>query len=70
MRDQNWRRGRSPYCLIQGLYPLITYRMIPITLYYAANLRVYRLPQRLPMARAGIPNAWHENSGTHVKICR
>ena len=44
MRDQNWRRGGARHRLIQGLNPLITHRMIPITLYYAANVRVLCLP--------------------------
>jgi hypothetical protein len=55
-----------PDRLIQGLNPLITNRMIPITLYYAANIRVLGLPQGLPMARAGIADARYKKHGTHM----
>jgi hypothetical protein len=45
MRDQNWRPRGLPHCFIQGLNPHITHRMIPIPLYYTANVPVLYLPQ-------------------------
>jgi hypothetical protein len=57
VRNENGVTPRGRHCLINRLNPVVANRSFPVPLIYALVLRVFSLPQTLPMFWARIPQA-------------
>jgi len=63
VRDQNHIRPGSFYCVLNRGDPVFTNRIIPIALLDADETGIGLFPKRLPMQRAGVPDAGEDKYG-------